>query len=69
MKIALDLEVPQIPNFIRIKLPNGDYTTVSIAELSPEQLHEIGKLWTGKLVEEASRKKKIAQSISPSLAA
>ena len=61
MKISLDLEIPMVPNYIRVKLPNNEYTTISIAELTPEQLHEIGKQWTVTLVEAAARKKEIAK--------
>jgi len=64
MKISLEAEIPQIPNFIRFQLPNGEYTSIPIAELTPEQLTDIGKSWTMRLIEMANHKKQMGQRVA-----
>lgn len=63
MKISLDLEVPMVPGFLRIRLPNGESATIPIDELEDEKLRQIGALWVEKLVSTAQSKRKMAQSI------
>jgi len=49
MKVPIyhEIEIPQVPNFFRLK--DGNDKTISISEISDHNLGEIGALWTEKL--------------------
>lgn len=52
--IAVELETPNVPNFIRARHGEG---LVSVAELDEATLRMIGRAWTEKLVAHAAKKK------------
>ena len=54
MKKEVNIEIPSVPNFISVGSDR-----LSITEFSDEELREIGKLWTEKLIE---RSKEITKS-------
>ncbi len=65
MKIELKLKTPMTPNFIYIEMPPGqrqdgfkEGPSISISDLSNEQLEEIGNEWTRELIEKARAVKK-----------
>lgn len=49
--VTTQLEVPQVPNFIRTK--TGE--SVPIRDLTREQLEAIGKAWAQELIDKAHR--------------
>lgn len=49
--VTTQLEVPQVPNFIRTQ--TGE--SVPIRDLTREQIEAIGKAWTAALIEKAHR--------------
>lgn len=55
VKTELEIQLPSLPNFLRAS--NKD-ATISIEELSDDQLIELGEKWTGELIRKASRRRK-----------
>lgn len=60
MKIAqistsLVIQLPDVPNFLRVKMADGDIETMPIVGADEVELREIGRLWTEELVEKARR--------------
>lgn len=49
--VTTELQVPTVPNFIRTK--TGE--SVSIKDLTREQMESIGKGWTAELIEKSRR--------------
>lgn len=48
---ACDVEVPRVPNFLRIPKTDG---TVSVAHLDDESLRKVGAAWTEALLKRAN---------------
>jgi len=65
-EIKFKLQMPTVPNFIRIEIPTTgqrqdgfkEAPTVSLGELSDEQLDSIAKDWRIRLFENANRQRK-----------
>lgn len=55
-KIAVEVELPSLPNFLKI---NGN--TTSIANIDDANLRAIGKEWTRLLLESAAEKRKLVK--------
>ena len=53
---AIEVHIPSTPNFIMI---GDDNTPVSIAKFTDEELAEIGKQWTEKLITRAKQNRKV----------
>lgn len=51
MKKKIELEVPTVPNFVRIK---GTDTAVSVAAFSEAECRELGREWTNNLIKRAA---------------
>ena len=54
MRISIIIETPRVPNFIRLADKKG---SIDIAELTTEQIKEIGKEWTKSLQKESDKRK------------
>lgn len=54
MNVKIEVEIPSIPNFIMSKV---DRFTISLSQFSEDELTEIGKMWTQKLIEKSKEVK------------
>ncbi len=52
---SLEVQLPDVPNFLRVVMDNRDIETMPIVGASEVELREIGRLWTEELVEKARR--------------
>lgn len=55
--MKLEFETPRVPNFVRIVLPTAmtELPTVSIKDLTDQQLSLIAEQWREKLIETAKK--------------
>lgn len=53
------LRVPKVPNFIMCEVGDGK---VSVADLTDEQLSQIGEAWTARLMERAAEVRQSRES-------
>ena len=61
VQVKVNVLPPLVPNFLKIKIGvDGKLPDqlISIADLSDEELKEVGKLWTQELVAKAGRVRK-----------
>ena len=54
MKIEVEVKIPMVPNYITAGTQQLD-----VKDFSDEQLREIGKLWTERLVEHAAKRRAV----------
>ena len=59
LQANLELEVPKVPNFLRIR---GRGTTLPIESLEEEALRSVGDAWTRELLASAARRHRSAQA-------
>lgn len=61
--IEAEVQVPEVPNYLRVLSPlvvDKDRSVVPISTLSDDDLRKIGKLWTQRLLERAAEQRKEA---------
>lgn len=57
-QVEIEIEVPAIPNFVRNLVKGRDKAIlVPISDFTEEELRQIGKEWTEKLVKQAKKKR------------
>jgi len=62
MKLKLDVVVPNVPNYFKVRSTN-DELSVPISEISEKDLKAIGKEWTEALVRKAKSSRDRSTSI------
>lgn len=54
-RIDVEIQVPQIPNFISVII-YGVHKSLPINEFTEKELSDLGKLWTDKLIEQSKKR-------------
>lgn len=52
MKIE-KIEMPMVPNYLRLKGEDGVYVAVSVKAFTEDELREIARLWTEALIKKS----------------
>jgi hypothetical protein len=56
-QVAGDIEVPRVPNFLRVRMESGFVHALGLEEFSDEQLQQLGADWTVALLTAAARRR------------
>lgn len=62
MKKLLEIETPGVPNYLRLVGQKFQKELVDITSFTDEELCEIGKDWTEKLIKNAQKRRKEQES-------